>query len=219
MKDISEFKDRYKGQDIYVVASGASMNYVDPAFFEGKTCVGVNEVYIKFKNLQFYVGKEQETLDGAIAAGIHEHAALIKSRFDCGGSNKDVTLQQLPGGVYYFNHFYNMHTIIKIPTAPDSLMVSWSTITSAIHFAYHLGAKNIIICGHDCGSIDGKANFDGYLPSGWIAPPDAGPHGSTYYVFEPQTIALATWLRERGVAVHSLNPFINLGLEGHIYAR
>ena len=29
-------KDIHKGQDIYVIASGASMDYVDPSFFEGK---------------------------------------------------------------------------------------------------------------------------------------------------------------------------------------
>ena len=32
-------KDIHKHRDIYVIASGASMDYVDPSFFEGKITI------------------------------------------------------------------------------------------------------------------------------------------------------------------------------------
>ena len=35
-------------------------------------------------------------------------------------------------------------------------------ITSGIHLAAYMGAKNIILVGHDCGSINGESNFNNY---------------------------------------------------------
>ena len=46
-----------------------------------------------------------------------------------------------------------------------SIVVSHSTITSGIHLAAYMGAKNIILVGHDGGSINGEANFKGYHTS------------------------------------------------------
>ena len=43
-----EFRDRHHGEDVWVVASGASMNHVAPEFFAGRTVVGVNDVYRRF---------------------------------------------------------------------------------------------------------------------------------------------------------------------------
>ena len=41
-------------------------------------------------------------------------------------------------------------------------IVSFSTIVSGIHLAAYMGAKNIILVGHDCGTIDGIPNVEGY---------------------------------------------------------
>ena len=98
----------------------------------------------------------------------------------------------------------------------DMIVVSYSTITSAIHIAAYMGATNIIIVGHDCGTLDGNVNIAGY---------DESPHGAQFYRdfftrIEPQTIALRAKLKEiYGCNVYSLNPFINFGLEGHKYER
>ena len=35
-KNISELKNKYKGEDIWIVLAGSSMNYVSDSFFENK---------------------------------------------------------------------------------------------------------------------------------------------------------------------------------------
>src|SRR5262245_34119981 len=48
-RSITELKGRHTGADIWLVAAGASMNYVDPGFFDGKITVGVNAVHRRFR--------------------------------------------------------------------------------------------------------------------------------------------------------------------------
>jgi hypothetical protein len=110
--------------------------------------------------------------------------------------------------------------------SPDRLVVSWSTITTAIHFAAYLGAANIIVCGHDCGFIDGLANYTGYYDH--VAPIAPGARADTdarYAAYariisglERQTMQVRDRIREvYGCSVHGLNPFVSLALEGHVH--
>ena len=32
-----------------------------------------------------------------------------------------------------------------------------------------MGAKNIMLCGHDCGRLDGNLYYEGYMESDWIS--------------------------------------------------
>jgi len=57
------------------------------------------------------------------------------------------------------NHSPDLSVITK---DSDKIVVSYSTITSAMHLAAYMGAKNIFLCGHDCCEIQGKAWVDGY---------------------------------------------------------
>src|SRR5438874_647953 len=47
-RSITELKGRHAGADIWLIAAGPSLNYVAPAFFEGKVTLGVNDVYRRF---------------------------------------------------------------------------------------------------------------------------------------------------------------------------
>ncbi len=47
-KNISELKDKHKGEDIWVIAAGSSMDYVDESFFSNKIVIGQNQTYKKY---------------------------------------------------------------------------------------------------------------------------------------------------------------------------
>lgn len=202
--------------DIWVVASGASMDYVDPSFFKDKTVVGVNDVYKKFP-CQYLVRKDIGDIN--LASGSIEYcdrtgAKLIVSEYE--GGRLTAKKNELDTDYYYFPHLNNQSALIDTSVVgTDTIVVSRSTITSAIHIAYYLGAENIIICGHDCGSLDGVSVMSGYKDpqvfglefdewfKGWVK------------TIEQQTLALKQVIP---VPIYSLNPFINFGLEGHTYA-
>ena len=44
-KTIQELKDKHKGEDIWVIAAGSSMDYVDKSFFSNKIVIGQNQTF------------------------------------------------------------------------------------------------------------------------------------------------------------------------------
>ena len=100
------------------------------------------------------------------------------------------------------------------------LVVSYSTITSAIHLAAFMGAANILLVGHDCGRVDGELKFAGYFESDFQ---QSNPGFYEQFIgnIEPQTLVLRDRIGEvyGGCRVYSLNPWVNLGLEGHRWSR
>lgn len=213
MKPISELKDIHKGYDLYVVASGASAGYIEPSFFDNKIAIGVNQVWKRFNKLDYIVRKEGRWMDAAQTASKSMGFKLIVSQYNCG----TYSFAQNKAGDYFFNHVDNgLKEVCLDVVGTNWIVVSFSTITSAMHIAAYMGAANIILVGHDCGTLDGQVNFPGY---------GEAIGGATFYrefitQIEPQTLALRERLKEvYNVNVYSLNPFLNFGLEGHEYER
>lgn len=210
-KAITELKGQHVGHDIHVLASGPSAGHIDESYFNNKIVIGVNEVWLRFANLDFLVRKESARSQAAYSTGI----PMIVSKYNCGSHQGALNQFYGDSDYYVFDHQHNQLTDLDLDViGTDKIVVSYSTITSAMHVAAYMGASNIILVGHDCGLLDGQARMQG-LP-GAIA-------GEDFYLrflaqIEPQT----RLVRERinqvyGCNIYSLNPFINFGLEGHIY--
>ena len=86
-----------------------------------------------------------------------------------------------------------------------------------LHLAGYMGAKNILLCGHDCGTLDGQLTFDNYYDEPIS---DTVAYWRTMNRFESESMAMRQRLKDvYGCRVYSLNPFLNFGLEGHSYRR
>lgn len=181
----------------YIIGSGRSVSFFDKEFFKDKFTIGINSVsktipcdIAVYKEMPERFGKE----------------IVIVSKQQYGGYQHPVN----DFGDYYFNHDQNQHERINFPE-DERIVVSYSTITSALHIACYLGFNTIFICGHDCGIIDGRSNMDGYI--------EGNPQYKRWLKqIEPQTVAVRNWLKSKyGVHIYSLNPFVSLNLEGHKY--
>lgn len=211
-KPVSELKDKHSGHDIWVIGSGPSTGFVEPEFFDNKISIGVNRIWPYFKTtyITYLVVKEMVVLQDAINSG----SKVIASKHNCG--NLVYPESRARGDWYFFEHRENgLESVDLDVIGTDEIVVSYSTITSAMHMAAYMGAKNILLVGHDCGSIDGMMNFDGY--------PDNLMKSASFYrdflsKIEPQSLAVRNRLQEvYGCNIYSLNPFLNFGLEGHNY--
>jgi hypothetical protein len=225
-KSIKVLKNRHAGEDIYVMAAGASNNYLDPSFFDGKCVIGVNRVFSRFP-CTYVIAKEfggAEYERQLLASG----AIPVTSRWDSGNQ---VEAKMRPNvmsfkhpSYYFFDHVENKREAVDLSVIrkdSDHLVVSYSTITSAIHLAAYMGARNIILVGHDCGLINGKATFDGYYRDMTVSP---WKHAKAYENWlgkiEDQTLQVKRRVKEEfGCNTVSLNPFVNFGLEGNTYTR
>lgn len=214
---ITQFRGLHPGSDIYVIAAGHTLDYLDQRFFDGKLTIAINQVatiwgitptYLVGKHHPF-IAREAEALPGV---------PTIVPRHEVGGTSQDRWAYDLPN-VHLFDHLDNRVHEAQFPRDwpphPDMLVVSWSTITTAMHFAAYLGAANIIVVAHDCGTLGNQPYVSGYLQA-----INADMHQSRDWVkqIEGQTREVKRELAERyGVRVYSLSPFLNYNLEGVPY--
>jgi hypothetical protein len=224
--NFNKIRNIHKNEDIYIIASGPSLDFIDSSFFNNKITIGLNQVYKKIKT-KYLLRKESEFLEEVIK----ETPGTIHfiSNGSSGGENlinkdKCIELTQMNSSINIccFDHNANKHQLPdELPE--NGLVVSYSSITSAIHLAAYMGAKNIILVGHDCGVLDNKANYQGYhtketLSVVWQNELDYKKWLSKD--IEKDTIKLKGILKKiYNVNIYSLNPFINFGLEGHIYKK
>ena len=219
MKSIKELKDKHVGEDIYILASGKSVDFFNEDFFDGKIVIGVNQAYKKIW-CDYLVRKEVKF----IKESLETDSIVIVSEYDSGnlnsGEHKLNTNKIDHENLHYFEHLDNLHAGINISVfGTDKIVVSFSTITSAIHIAAYMGAKNIILIGHDCGTIDGEMTFKGYYNSIKDTPwSDWGQYKNWLKVIESQTVEVKKQIKTHYDAnVVSLNPFVSLNLENHLY--
>ncbi len=213
MKNVYELAGKYRGADIWIVAAGPTMDYVDPTFFENKITIGVNQVFRRFRT-DYLLRKETAMFDEADQTGI----PLIASRYNCATFRMGLN----PPPDYVFDHANNGLTNIDLSVIEQGsrkIVVSYSTITSAMHVAAVMGAANIILCGHDCGTLDGRTRMGAYMTQDEEMV-DNARRGKDYRLWLgeilPQTMSVRNKLIEVfGCRVYSLNPFVGLKMEGH----
>ena len=217
---MDEYMNKHMGKDIYILASGKTIDYIDTSFFEGKIVIGVNQVYKKF--VPTYLVRKERALLLDVLKACPQTIHFI-SRGNCGGNkilNTDTLRDVEDKNIVIYDHDNNVGSVV-FPSGKDKLVVSRSTITTAIHLAAYMGAKNIMVVGHDCGLLDGECNFKGYHSNETykIAHKGGEKRYKTWITgIEQDTIALRKILRTKyGCNIYSINPFINIGLEGHVY--
>ena len=214
-RPITELKNIHDGEVIWVVASGASMDFVEPDFFSNKITVGVNRVNRRF-DCDYIVAKDASGFEELMQ--FRKRARIVVSRHESG--DLGAPLNEVKHSHWVFDHPGKLDNQSPDLTAmgSDQLVVSHSTITSALHLAAYLGAHSIIVCGHDCGAINGATSFQGYYAElGQVQGSD-----EAYYRWlgeiEQQSISVVRELQKvYGAFVHSLNPFLNFNLDGNTF--
>lgn len=205
---IRDLKDIHFGRMIFVVASGKSLDYLPTSVFANQLVVGVNQAYRDFP-CDYVVMHHGDDGQDVINRGM----TLVASEYDCGERLRGRNVYE--GDYYTYAHIENPQTSgidLGALDTDDRLAISASTTAEAVHFAAHLGASVIVLCGADCGRLDGEINYGGYNGG-------AGTDPTHIPITEPLLLRLVNAIRRRGVVVCSLNSFINPGMEGHIYSR
>lgn len=220
MLELKSFKDKHKGEDIYVFGSGPTCDYIPSSFVDGKITVGTNQTWRKY-NTNYVVRKEHNLLQKTLDA--YNNVVLV-SKGDCGGVNPSQVINTKKytntEKLCVYNHLSNGLSNIDMSCfdQESTLCVSWSTITTSMHFAFYLGAKNIFLVGVDHGTLDGKSTFEGYYDSvNETAAKSWNGYNDWLTKIDNQTIAIKNKLLSLGTNVYSINPFTSLRLEGHKY--
>jgi hypothetical protein len=203
-----EYRDVLAGEDVYVLGSGPSLNHIPASFFAGKHIVTANHGAMSVVDpwdVDFMVTKYH--------AHAYEYAEqfpdmpIVVTRYNTGNYN-DPRLED-DDRLIIVEHPHNTcgdWTAEQWP-ADGEFIATWSTITTAMHWAAHIGAANIIMAGHDCGYLDADGRVGGY----------GSDHDHEWWPgFDAQSRVVKEELSRRyGCSIVSINPFINMNLEGH----
>jgi len=218
MKPVSDLYGKHAGADIYVVGSGASMRVFPPSFLEGRVSIGLNMAW-KVAPVLYAVTigphlNIPEFIDGEAP---RPEITWITKR---GKAAKVLTPEQF---AYADKRFYSFEIrqgrdsgadwvsdsgreldYLRQPTG--NKLYQWSSISqTGANLAANMGARNVILVGCDNCSL--AENHHGHQQhTKWLGKaPD-----QRYEEYYEGLVEVRTALRERGVDLISLSPFVKL---------
>lgn len=198
--NITELIGAHYKRDIYIIGSGASMNFYQEDFFHDRIVIGLNLTYQAFE-VAYVVTHHHSIVQEAIDHG----EIVITSKHDI--SHPAHPEHNFTGGYYFYYHLDNGFIAVNVDEFDsEKVVVAGTPVIAAMHIAYKMGARAIFLCGVDGGLIDDKMNYATY--------PRMTQPGHPGRV-ESATRIVADEIRKRGVPVMSILPFINAKLEGH----
>jgi len=198
----------HRAETIWVLGSGPSLNYIDGSLFDDKTIVSTN-----------FSARALGVRSDYTFTHYHRGVTDLLSDSGCVVTIEHDTLTFKPWGDYEVEELVLAPTRYDRPPGsswnpltshipgPGQITYGSSSIHGAMHLAAHLGASHIMLVGADCGQIDGEDRVKDY--------PDGHKLWSLYNTHHK---LMKDYLEENyPVKIHSLNPFINLNLEGHTF--
>ena len=214
--ELEEIKNLYAGETAWVFGSGGTLNHLQPDFFRNKLVVATNLGAVRFgvQRPQFvfthYHSCAAEAVD--VASVVVTLAGDTLTQQPWQGEVPD-NLILIPQDSYIGpSDRWDPNTSHR--PRPDSLVYGSSSLHGAMHLAAWVGAAHIVMVGADCGRLDSQTNLDGYAALG-----GRGDTDRILSLYERDHKRMKQYLvNTYGVTVYSLNPFINLNLEGHTFA-
>jgi len=204
---LSNLHNSHSKQTIWVLGSGPSLDHVGADFFVDKIVVSTNYAAQTLGVMADYAfthyHKVARELQGITATVVtlerdtNTHEAWGFEDFE-NITFAEQDSYQAPGSAW--------NPFDRNPPKEGSLAYGSSSLHGAMHLAAHLGASSIVLVGADCGTLDGAHRVKDYPVDGH----------KPWALYNQHHKLMKDWLVEKyGVAIHSLNPFINLNLEGH----
>jgi len=211
LNSIIALKNKHLNSDIYVIGSGPSLSFIDPSFFDNKIVVCINYTIEKVSSPELYLVAKEPSEQMQIVAN-QKNATIVMCERHSGVPKNSLNIVYFPERTYIFEPMIGC-----IKNRPDKMLErSSSTIVTGMHLAAFMGAKNIMLVGHDCGWIDKEMHCEKYNKK------DAVMRGEGYIKWmksnkvEQKSIDAKKQLKQfYKCNVYSINPFINFNLENH----
>jgi hypothetical protein len=209
MPDFGDYRNKYFGETAWVLGSGKTLDFVPNGFFSDKLVVATNLTFRDrvgegFACSNYWMRKDDLVLPTVMPEKVQVPADISMVKEDSPLAIYVPTITQKYSGFNPENDWPEDGTFV---VGPSSLHLS-------LHWAVWLGVQHIVLVGADCGFIDEQNNFDNYYD----------PHSATvahahHALWESVLIGMANKIRGLGVSVHSLNPWVTFGLEGHRWSQ
>jgi len=208
---LMDIQNRHVGDTAWVFGSGATLNYLSPDFFKDKLTIATNAGAIHFGIKPNYgFTHHHPRFHGFVDD--NPDTVFVVNRYDYPTTNQwsnppENVIVHDPKTVKNSHDKFDPFGHDK-PAHAHQLVFGSSSVHGSMHLAAYVGAKNIVLVGVDCGTLDNDVNFSKY--------PNATQR--SFVVWNRHLALMRDWLKDTyGVNTYSLNPFVNLHLEGHTF--
>jgi dipeptidyl aminopeptidase/acylaminoacyl peptidase len=203
---LDEIRNKHEGQDVFVLGSGKSLDFYPEDFFDNRITVAVNQGWAnRFPRVDYMVTKYHQA---ALRFAEDDRVGLVVTTKGERGHSSDYLDDERLLIVDHNNNPVEAFSAADWPEQQNKLVVSHSSITTAMHFAAVLGARTIFVVGADCGLLNGATNLDGH--------PAGATNLDSLRSFERHNRIVADELRKRyGVQMVGLSPFLTFNLGGN----
>ena len=219
MRPVSDLYGRHPGADIYVVGSGTSMRVFPVAFLEGKITIGLNMAWrgapVRYGltiaphlNIPEFIEGESPRPDITWITRRGKARLVLPddqfARADKRFYTFDIRRGQDSGSGDWVTDTGRELDYVRRPTG--DMLYQWSSISqTAANLAANMGARNVILVGCDNCSLGG--NHHGHQQhTKWLGEPAE----MRYRQYYDGLVEVRAALRERGVSLMSLSPFLKL---------
>jgi hypothetical protein len=212
--DLSDLKDVRAGETAWVFGSGGTLNHLDPEFFAEKLVVSTNLGPVEWGVSPDFVFTHYHTVAvEAVKLGVPVATLACDTRTQQPWQGEQPDNLVLIPQDSYVGPSDVWDVFGRHKPRSDSLAYGSSSLHGTMHLAAHVGAKHLVMVGADCGTLDGKVNVGDYAVLG-----GPGDTDRILSLYNRDHRRMKEWLvANYGVTVYSLNPFINLNLEGHTF--
>ncbi|MCB9267669.1 MAG: hypothetical protein H6558_21810 [Lewinellaceae bacterium] len=214
LQPLRQLKDKHKGEDVYLLASGASLDYYPRDFFRERLSVGVNKVAQHFSST-YTVMHHHENIPELIGLD----TTLAVSRFmRCISAEGTMHIDLLRQGSRTHYQYESLeqgftHIDYSAYELDNHLITGGSSMVSALHFCHYIGAGTIFVCGMDGRAVNGKMNFEGYHTQKEMQEAQVGHVDRT----KAMLLQVCHFLKGKGASILGVNPFIDLNLRVDLF--
>ncbi len=219
MRQVSELYGKHAGDDIYVVGSGASMRVFPPDFLKGRVTIGLNQAW-KVAPVRYgiTIGPHLNVPEFMPDEAPRPEITWITRRAKAAKVLTEEQFRHADKRFYTFDIRHGQATdstdwvsdtgreldYVRRPTGSN--LYQWSSISqTAVNLAANMGARTVILVGCDnCSLADNHHGHQQHTK--WLGkPPD-----ERYEQYYEGLAEVRTALRQRGVDLLSLTPFVKL---------
>lgn len=205
---IQDLTNRHSGDTIYVVGTGPSLRCLDLDILAREVTIGLNQAWRHiYPTYSITVHPELVAeYDASNRSGVWPTTWVVKKK----PPREDLTLAD--PRFYVFNTSYNLTDVNLRPH--DTLYLGEGVQTCAMDLAARMGARHVVLVGCDGGTLGGDYHaHDQHVRWLGMKPADQ------YKAYRDSTAEVRAALRQRGVSVSVLTPFIGATAAEEDYAR
>lgn len=207
-----DWRGRAAGRTVWVVGSGATLDFLDPTLFDGQVVISVNHACLEAGIAHQYVATNHHGMAQELAEQLPDCVVVTSDVEKVPEEHRHPVLPTAPNVLLAptgEQKYDRWDAAVDWPSDGRILPMGPSSATLALGWAEHLGPARVMLAGLDCGRIDGRKNLAGHRDYG-----DEHFHGG---LWRRSLEGAAAVLRSRGIPVHSVNPWVTLHLEGHTF--